>query len=138
MRSRRISIEITDPLLSILEKAEEGLHHQGEDSNLSEYILACLSSLHEDDMLPFPEGVNTVELSDIMQEEAQRINNEAKLEKERGFLFKSRANFLKSASLELESMSLVPNLGDREEISRVISVLLSIKLALGYKSLPTV
>jgi len=138
MRKRQITVELTDPLLSALETIVSDLHKSHPDTSLEGYIIACLSSLHEDDMLPFPDYINTEELSRLIHQESDILSKEAKAEFQKGNMTQSRSNYLRAASLELESMCYSKDLLPNEEISRLIALLHLIKLGLGYKSLPTI
>jgi hypothetical protein len=138
MRKRQITVELTDPLLSVLDKILSDLQRSNQDTSLEGYIVACLVSLHEDDMLPFPDYINTEELSRLIHHESEMLSKEAKAEFHKGNLTQSRSNYLRAASLELESMCYSKEILPNEEISRLITLLHLIKLGLGYRSLPVV
>lgn len=138
MRERQVILSIADPLLGILEKIESDLRKINPETDLSTYILACLLSLHEDSLLPTPEHLNITELADLIGEEAKEISKEARLAAIRGDITQSRTDYLRAASLEIESMSYLPEMDPMQEVQKVMHILRLLKTGLGFKAMPIV
>jgi hypothetical protein len=138
MKKKRVTITISDPLLSILEKAESNMKSINPKAKISDYIVACLEASHEEESEVSSSQISLDELSEIVKEEAQATAKEARLADIREDINTARSKYLKAASLELEALSYRTTSDDREVLSSVLVILSNIKLALKYKRLPTV
>jgi len=137
MKRKRITITLNDPLLSKLKKAEENMKCKNPKAKISDYIVTCLEASH-DDVGEMQGHINLDELSEIVKEEAIAVAKEASLAEIRGDINMAKSKYLKAASLELEALSYISGSSSEEVISSVMIILSNIKLALKYKSLPTV
>lgn len=141
-QSKKLTLNIKEPLASLLKEVEEKIKKNNPNISISDYIVACLEAFHDEKAsLNLPEHIDINELSSIMSEEARELIVEAKVDKIKGNELQSKIKYLRAASLELEilSLKLESELLDEENtLHTLMIILLSIKIGLGYKSLPTV
>ncbi len=131
-----MTIVIRDPLLSKIEDIENSSLPEN-IPNINEYIVTCLSMLHEDEG-DYPDEINMDELASIIRDESKSYVSQAKLAGMNNNEKVRTNKLLKAASLELEALSIIENRSPDVVISSVLIALTSIKEALGFKRLPEV
>ena len=137
-RTRKITITIEEPLLSVLENIEKRISQDNPNTNLAAYIKASLEAMYENEESGYPESVNLTELSDIIKLEASTLIRDAKVELSKGSTSVGRAKFLRAASMECEALSYEDNISDKDTIASLLIILNSLKSALGFRKLPEV